>query len=179
MKDDSPELKQGDKNHIVIECSLCSERGLHVIGTKASEETRQCLNCGFVTAPKFKCDEDKISLNPNWDGLTKEMQGWSKWSDGFIWIPTIMTLPFGMLYPLDKDGTMYWSFAELEIIPEDERKNFPREDGNGNYDQKFNTDNAKTYDSFIECLAYVNNKAKFNEGIDDTKQIITELETDK
>ena len=31
-------------NHIVIECPLCGERGLHVMGTKASQETRQCLN---------------------------------------------------------------------------------------------------------------------------------------
>ena len=49
-----------DVGHIVINCPLCEERGLHVMGTKASEQTRQCLNCGYVTAPKFHCDEEMI-----------------------------------------------------------------------------------------------------------------------
>ena len=51
------ELKVEGGNHIIIVCPLCDEHGLHVIGSDASVETRQCLNCGFVTAPKFKCDK--------------------------------------------------------------------------------------------------------------------------
>ena len=161
MRDDSPELNQKDGSHIVIECSLCKAKGLHVLGTNASIQTRQCLNCGYVTAPKFLCEKDKITENPQWNLLTKEMQDWSQWSDGYLWIPTIMTLPFGMLYPFNEEDKMKWGFAELVEIPEEEREKYPREDGEGFYQQRFDTEGTKKYDSFIECLSYVNNKAKF------------------
>ena len=120
---------------------------MHVIGTSDADETRQCLNCGFVTAPKFKCEEDKKEENISWGQLTDEMREWSQYKDGFIWIPTIMTLPFGMLYPYtDKDKGLRWGFAHMITIPKEEQEKYPKEDGNGFYEQRFAPEHAVAYE---------------------------------
>ena len=147
-----------NENHIVIECPLCGERGLHVMGTKASEETRQCLNCGYVTAPKFKCE--KIEDNTEYNNLTPDMKQWAKHEEGYIWIPTIMTLPFGILYPFNDDKEMKWGFAEMVNIPEDEQKNYPIENSEGFYTQRYDMENSKTFDSFLLGMNYVNDTVK-------------------
>tara|TARA_Y100000004_G_scaffold132433_1_gene149500 strand:+ start:1210 stop:1713 length:504 start_codon:yes stop_codon:yes gene_type:complete len=147
-----------ETNHIVIECPLCGERGLHVMGTKASEETRQCLNCGYVTAPKFKCEN--VEENSEYKNLTPEMQEWAKHEGGFIWIPTIMTLPFGILYPFNDDKKMKWGFAEMVDIPEDEQKNYPIEGGEGFYKQRYDMENSTTFESFLLGMNYVNDTVK-------------------
>ena len=146
-----------NSKHIVIECPLCEERGLHVLGTRASEETRQCLSCGYVTAPKFKCENPEE--NEEYSRLTPEMQEWAKHEDGFIWIPTIMTLPFGILYPFNDDKEMKWGFAEMVDIPEDEQKNFPNEKG-GFYQKRIDVETKKIFTTFLEAMIFVNNIVK-------------------
>ena len=37
---------------IVSNCPLCEEHGLHVMGEDAVQ-ILQCLNCGYVSSPKF------------------------------------------------------------------------------------------------------------------------------
>jgi len=64
-----------------------------------------------------------------------------------------------MLYPIDKDDEMKWSFAPMVEIPEDERKNYPNGDG-GFYEKKIDTENPKIYDKFIEGMSFVNQKIK-------------------
>ena len=148
-----------NNNHIVIECPLCGERGLHVLGTRASEETRQCLSCGYVTAPKFKCENPEE--NEEYNRLTPDMQKWSKHEDGFVWIPTLMTLPFGLLYPFnDENDEMKWGFASMVKISEEEKENFPREDGNGFYTERYATDNPTIFEDFTLGMAYVNEAVK-------------------
>ena len=79
------------------------------------------------------------------------MQSWSKESNGNIWIPSMITLPFGTLYPTNVDGEMKWGYSEMVSIPEEEQKNYP--DGNGGYyKQKYDTDNQKIYDIFLTCV---------------------------
>ena len=89
----------------------------------------------------------------NYNNLTDDMKKWSKETDTRVWIPSIITLPFGILCPIDDDdGNMKWSLSKMTEIPEDERENFP--DGKGGfYSKKYDTDNSELFNTFLESLA--------------------------
>ena len=91
--------------------------------------------------------------------LPEEMQSWSKEANGRVWIPSMITLPFGTLYPININDEMKWAYAEMVSIPEEEQKNYPDENG-GFYKQMYDTDNQKIYDEFIYAMAEMNEKAK-------------------
>ena len=98
------------------------------------------------------------------------MKKWAKISNDRVWIPTIMTLPIGMLYPSNVDNMvnhkteMKWSFAPMVKITEEEKENFPKNDGSGGfYEKRIDTDNAVIYDTFLEGMAYINETMKKQE----------------
>ena len=147
---------------IISNCFLCGEHSLHVAGTEEAQ-VMQCINCGYVTSTKYIGTKE---TNEEYQKLTDDMKRWSKEENGRIWIPTILTLPIGMLYPLDivvpndeEDKVMKWAFAPMIKIPEDERKNFPNDQG-GFYERKVDTDDAIIYDEFFEAMIYVNRLIK-------------------
>ena len=79
---------------------------------------------------KYCMQHVETALTPQidaWDkqfkNLTEDMRGWIKVENDRIWIPTIMTLPIGMLYPQNTDNLvnhkieMKWHFAKMiEIL---------------------------------------------------------------
>ena len=153
-------------NKIVSNCPLCGERALHVLqDLNKGLDNQQCINCGYVTSTTFKLNEKPKEENDKYKTLTDEMKSWSKEANDRVWIPTIMTLPVGMLYPTDVDDVMKWAFAPMIEIPEEERKNFPNGQG-GFYEKKIDTDNPKIYDKFLVGISYINeimkNKAEDN-----------------
>ena len=89
--------------NIVSNCPLCDEHSLHILG-KDETQTQQCINCGYVTAEKFKLNGLNKEEHKEYLNLTEDMKGWSKVENDRIWIPTILTLPIGMLYPDDVDN---------------------------------------------------------------------------
>ena len=147
---------------IVSNCPLCEEHSLHVIG-EGEEETMQCIACGYATGHKFRGFKD--DTNEAYKALTPEMKKWSKYADGRIWIPSVMSLPFGMLYPVNVKEKLKWAFAPMVEISEEEKENFPNEQG-GFYERKIDTDNAILYDLFIEGMTKVNEllKQKASDG---------------
>ena len=161
FKDLEVNLQTENGSHIVIECPLCGAKGLHIIGTPTSEETRQCLNCGYVTAPKFKLNgasRETVDMH-----LTEEMKKWAVEKDNYLWIPTIMTLPFGMLYPYsDSSKKMQWGYSEMVEIPKEEQHLYPapKESESEFYEHRYDTENQIQFDSFLEGMSYVNNKVK-------------------
>ena len=163
---------------IVSNCPLCEEHSLHIIGENELQ-TQQCINCGYVTAEKYKINQGKVDENEEYKKLTKEMKNWSKVENGRIWLPTIMTLPLGMLYPFDVDNMvnhqkeMKWAFSPMVDISEEEKEKFPNESG-GFYQKKIDTDDAKIYDEFIEAMSYINQKMK-----QETEPKVSELKLPK
>ena len=141
---------------IISNCPLCEEHALHVLEHTESNMT-QCLYCGYATSDKFV--GDKI-INNEYKNLTNEMKQWSKEHNGRVWIPGILTLPEGMVYPTKVDNMMKWGYAEMVDIPEDEQKQYPLPDDSGLYEQKYDTDNVIIYDEFYKCLETLNKKAK-------------------
>ena len=146
---------------IISNCELCSEHSLHVIG-EADVQMLQCIHCGYASTSKFTLNGGETKDNLSWTQLTEEMKKWSKTEDDRVWIPSIITLPFGMIYPFgDKDGVMKWGLAELVKIHVSERKNHPIEGQKDKfYETKMDTDNATVYDKFYEALVVVNKKMK-------------------
>ena len=161
--------------NIVSNCPLCEEHSLHIIG-KDNLKTQQCINCGYVTAEKFKLNGLKKEEHQEFKNLTEDMKGWVKIENDGMWIPTIMTLPIGMLYPQNIDNMvnhkteMKWHFAKMVEISEEERQNYPVEGQEGKfYEKRIDTDNAIVYDSFLEGMSEVNKRLKENDKSEPTK----------
>ena len=142
---------------MIIDCSLCGEHSLHVVG-EGHSQTQQCISCGYVTSEKYKGVKDN---NEEYQKLTDDMKSWSVEKDERIWIPSIFTLPFGMLYPFnDDDGKMKWAFAKTIEITEEEKKDYPIEGTDKFYTKRFNTEDAEVYDEFIFAMKRLNDIAK-------------------
>ena len=142
---------------IISNCPLCEEHSLHLIG-EGEAQLMQCIWCGYVSSSKFKGTKEN---NEEYKKLTEEMRNWSKEALGRIWIPSLFTLPDGMIYPADEDGEMKWRLAELIEIPEEEQKNYPVQNQTDKfYDKRYQTEKPKKYDNFYEVMAVVNKKAK-------------------
>ena len=140
---------------IISNCPLCEERALHVAGTEESQ-VMQCINCGYTTTVKFTGTKE---TNEEFQKLGEDMKNWAVEKNGKIWIPSVIALPVGMLYPIDIKNKMKWAFAPMVEILEEERENFPNEQG-GFYDKKVDTDNAVIYDLFLEGMSQVNELLK-------------------
>ena len=142
---------------IIGNCPLCEERALHVAGTEEAQ-VMQCINCGYTTSTKFTGMKKD---NEHFQKLGEDMKNWAKEENGYIWIPSIITLPIGMLYPVNIKKEMKWAFAPMVEIPEEERKKYPNPSTPGKfYDKKIDTDNAVVYDLFIEGMTMINNLLK-------------------
>jgi predicted nucleic-acid-binding Zn-ribbon protein len=147
---------------IIGVCLLCEEKALHVAGTEEAQ-VMQCINCGYTTSTKFTGTKE---TNEEFQKLGEDMKNWAVEKNGKIWIPSIITLPIGMLYPVnitvpnDKENkVMKWAFAPMVEIPEDERENYPNGNG-GFYDKKIDTDNAIIHDLFFNGMSQVNELLK-------------------
>lgn len=146
---------------IISNCFLCEEKALHVAGIEEAQ-VMQCINCGYVTSTRYMGTKE---TNEEFKKLGEDMKKWSIEKNNRIWIPSIITLPIGMLYPINIDNMvnhkteMKWAFAPMVEIPKKKRKNFPNETG-GFYDKKIDTDNPIIYDKFILGMSYINQKIK-------------------
>jgi len=140
---------------LISNCFLCEEHSLHVAGTEESQ-VMQCINCGYTTTTKFTGTKE---TNEEFQKLGEDMKNWAVEKNGKIWIPSMITLPIGMLYPIEDENKMKWSFAPMVDIPEEERENFPNGQG-GFYERKIDTDNPRIYDEFIVGMSYINELLK-------------------
>ena len=149
---------------IIGNCPLCEERALHVAGTEDAQ-VMQCINCGYTTTTKFTGMKE---TNEEFQKLGEDMKNWAVEKNGKIWIPSIITLPIGMLYPINnKNKELKWAFAPMVEIPEEDRKKYPNPNLPGKfYDKKIDTDNSVVYDLFIEGMTYINEllKQKASDG---------------
>ena len=142
---------------LVSNCFLCEEKALHIAGTEEAQ-VMQCINCGYTTSTKFNGTKE---TNEHFQKLGEDMKNWAVESNGKIWIPSIITLPIGMLYPVNIKKELKWSFAPMVEIPEEERKKYPNPSVPGKfYDKKIDTDNAVVYDLFLEGMTDINELLK-------------------
>lgn len=139
-------------DNIVSNCPLCGEHSLH-LSSDQELNFMQCISCGYVSSDKFK---GTIENNEEYKKLDELLQKWVKVTDDRLWIPIQMTLPFGMVYPALVDNDMKWVFAKSIEIPEEEQKNYPIPDKEGEfYKMRYETDTPQFYDKYSEALAFI------------------------
>ena len=80
---------------IISNCFLCEEHSLHVAGTEEAQ-IMQCINCGYVTSTKYIGTKE---TNEEFQKLGEDMKKWAVEKNNRIWIPSVITLPIGILYP--------------------------------------------------------------------------------
>ena len=143
---------------LISNCFLCGEKSLHVAG-KEEAQVMQCINCGYTTSTKFTGTKE---TNEEFQKLGEDMKNWAVEKNGKIWIPSIITLPIGMLYPINnKSKELKWAFAPMVEIAEEDRKKYPNPSTPGKfYDKKIDTDNSTVYDSFLVGMSYINELLK-------------------
>ena len=140
---------------LISNCFLCEEKALHVAGTEEAQ-VMQCINCGYTTSTKYTGTKE---TNEEFQKLGEDMKNWAVEKNGKIWIPSVIALPVGMLYPIDIKKKIKWAFAPMVEILEKDRKDFPNPQG-GFYDKKIDTDNSKIYDKFLEGMTQINKLLK-------------------
>jgi Zn ribbon nucleic-acid-binding protein len=151
-------------NNIISDCPLCEEHSLHVVGDK-DNQIHQCINCGYVSSPKYVGTKD---TNEEYQKLTGDMKKWAVEKNNRIWIPTMMTLPTAMLYPFDDENdVMKWGYAPIVNISEEDKKDYPKPDG-GYYDKTYDVENPIIYKVFIEAMSFINENAKKINGSEKT-----------
>ena len=156
-----------NNERLILNCTICEEKALHVMGDNVG--TQQCINCGYVSSDNFIIEDGEE--NPKSDAfksLNEDMLSWSIKKKDRMWVPSIMTLPFGTIYPRNEFGKMKWAFAEMVDIPKEEQENYP--DSNGGYfTKKYDVENAWLFDSFIQAISHVNEIFKKNQVVEDGK----------
>ena len=136
---------------ITIKCNICAHRMLHVY-TDNNFTTRQCSNCGYSSNDKLK---GNMKDNEFWNNMSDFIKKYSKEDAGSIWIPTLLTLPFGSLYPIEEKDNLKWAYAELvDITEDDDKEKYKKEDGTY-YTKKLDTDNPKSFDTYAEGMVYI------------------------
>ena len=148
---------------IISNCPLCGSHSLHLM--KDDLQTQQCINCGYATSNNLK-EELKDDV---FKTLSEEMKSWSEIKSGKIWLPSFITLPIGMVFPVDDEDengkSMRWGFAPMVEIPKEEQSNFPIDGKDGEFHtQKYDTDNSEIFDEFIMALSKMNELAKYLES---------------
>ena len=83
------------------------------------------------------------------------MQKWSKFKSNYIWRPSIVTVPHGMLYPIDKNGKMIWAFIPLVKIKEEDKEKYKKENGTY-YEARYDSDRQITFKNFKEAVFQLN-----------------------
>jgi len=148
---------------IVIKCNLCGEKSLHINKIENSEnDTRQCINCGYATNTGLKGTMDENKTFNNFSDFIKK---WSVVSDGHIWFPSMINLPIGSLYPVEKNDTLKWAYVKVVDIPEEEQKNYPDETNPGEFLTKtLDYENQQIFDEYLLALATIRDEVKSVNG---------------
>ena len=136
---------------MTIKCNICSHRMLHIY-TENNFTTRQCTNCGYSSNDKLKGTKED---NEFWNNMSDFIKKYSKEDAGQIWIPTLLTLPFGSLYPIEEKDKLRWGYAKLvDVVEGDDKEKYKKEDGSY-YTKKLDTDNPETFDTYAEGMVYI------------------------
>ena len=137
---------------MTIKCNICSHRMLHIY-TENNFTTRQCTNCGYSSNDKLK---GEMEDNEFWNTMSDFIKKYSKEDDGQIWIPTLLTLPFGSLYPIEENDKLKWAYAKLVDVGEEEKDDFKKEEGSY-FTKKLDTDNPETFNKYSEGMVHIRN----------------------
>tara|TARA_Y100001938_G_C8006836_1_gene387780 strand:- start:126 stop:650 length:525 start_codon:yes stop_codon:yes gene_type:complete len=163
---------------IVTNCPLCREKGLHIVSNNGFE-SQQCINCGMATSDKFLGTMEENEFIKKMPEQTKQFV---KEMNGRVWIPTVMTLPHGTIYPVanPENNTLAWAFAEMVDIEESEKENYPIPGKEGEFfTKRYETEEPTIFDSFLYALAHLNELAKMEQQEQEKESKVKDIKLPK
>lgn len=141
-------MKNNDDFKIIIDCPLCEENELQVLKDNG-KELMQCISCGYSTSDSMMGTKDTCK---SFQEMDSNLIKWAKEAKGYVWIPSVLNLDIGILYPVaDENKNMVWAFAPLISIAEEEQKNYPVGDGTF-YKTRYDTEKEIHFDGFATGL---------------------------
>ena len=148
---------------VIIKCPLCGKKSLHINKIDDYDsDTRQCINCGYASNTNLRGTKEE---NKQFDTFSDFIKKFSKEADNHIWFPSMINLPIGSLYPIEKDGALKWAFVRMVDIPEEEQKDYPDEMNPGKFlTKKLDYDNQQVFDEYIYGLASIRDEVKSVNG---------------
>lgn len=133
---------------ITINCPLCDAEELQVLTPQPDTKLMQCISCGYSTSSQLMgTKKDNKQFNSFDDSIKK----WSKEVNGYIWTPSIVHLPIGIIYPEAGDDNLNWFFARMIDITDEEKEKYPKEDGKS-YTKRFDFENSFKFDTFKDAV---------------------------
>ena len=144
---------------LVINCGLCGEKSLHINQIEGTNsDVRQCINCGYSTNTNLK---GTMEENETFKGFSDFIKKFSKEEGDHIWYPSMITLPFGSLYPIEKENKLKWAIVKMIDIPEKKQKNYPDESNPGKFLTKtLDFENQEVFDEYIFALSKFRDEVK-------------------
>ena len=106
-------------------------------------ESHLCFDCGYTTNSALKIGTDECNeQTQNFTKLVRDL----KIEDtdlGLEWYPSVINMgALGMIYPEGTLDEWHYSDAKVVPIPDEQRENYPKPDGSGNYETFLDIDNA-------------------------------------
>lgn len=112
-------------------------------------ESRICMESGYTTNERLKINSNSIA---EYESTITEFMIAMKYVDnelGYIWYPTFINLPGGMVYCEQQNDELVWKAASIVNMSETERLKYPVPNKNGEYfTSRLDVDNAKTYGKY-------------------------------
>jgi Zn ribbon nucleic-acid-binding protein len=143
---------------IKIDCVLCKgERSVFLL-SEDKLKTMQCLSCGYASSDRYL---GKPEDNETYKKLHLDMQKMAIIESDRIWIPSLLTLPNGLISPINVENKLLWSVVPAVDITEEEKENYPNGEG-GYYEKRYDNIHTKLFNSFNSALKEITTK-KSNE----------------
>jgi len=133
-----------------------------------SDDHYLCMTTGYMSTSGFKVGstalDAELDKSPE---LVKALQKYDEERD-IVWIPTILNIPDnGMIYPEGSIGNWNWRYASVVQIPEEEQKNYPVPNKEGEYfTSKLDVENSQQFadNEFYEACTAMGLITKDHQG---------------
>ena len=108
-------------------------------------ESYLCFDCGYTSNSALKLGTEECKQQTkNYTSLVKDLRI-EDTERGLEWYPSVINMgPMGMIYPEGSADNWVYKVAKVQAIPEEQRKNYPKEDGTF-YETYLDIDNAVEY----------------------------------
>ncbi len=130
-------------------CYMEQDESCFVEKTEQGFESYLCFDCGFTSNSALKIGTDECKeQTQNYTALVKDLKIEDK-ERGIEWYPSVINMgTMGLIYPEGTPQLWNWKVAKVKEIPEKDRKNYPKEDGSGNYETFLDIHGAESFQKF-------------------------------
>lgn len=134
----------------VVKCPICYDEDRCFEDTQKTFVSYLCFNCGFMSHSDYTKEWEGIdSVLANSPKLVCELKAFDE-SKKIFWFPSVINMgPRGIIYPEGDVENWNWKYAKVVDIPEEERKNFPIPNKEGEfYETQLDVKNSSKFGQY-------------------------------